>query len=77
MNPMQQNPDGSWSEVIPLGWQGSGTDWEVCPPGSAGSRAAGVRWLARGYDEDVLVAQVYARTRAGLNRKMRKFGGDQ
>lgn len=28
MSVQQQNPDGSWSEAQPIGWQG-GLDWEV------------------------------------------------
>lgn len=63
MNPMQQNPDGSWSEVQPLGWQG-GHDWEVYTDTKP--------MRADLYDEDVLIAVATARTRLGLVWKMRR-----
>jgi hypothetical protein len=69
----QRNDDGSYSEAVPLGWQGHGIDWEVYRPGE--KKPAGYQeswWLAQGYDEDVLVAEVYARGPRRLNRKMRK-----
>jgi hypothetical protein len=59
----QQNPDGSWSEAIPLGWQG-GLDWEVY------SNDRPMR--AKLFDEDVLMAVVTAHTRIGLALKMRR-----
>lgn len=64
MSNMQQNPDGSWTEAEPLGWQGHGIDWEVDLDHKP--------MCAEGYDEDVLVAKVTARTRIGLARKMRR-----
>lgn len=65
MSAMQQNPDGSWSEARPLGWQGRALDFEVY-----GNETEG--WKAHGYDEDVLLEVLTARTRAGLRRKMRR-----
>lgn len=61
--PDVQNPDGSWSEAVPLGWQG-GLDWEVY------SKEKPLRAML--YDEDILCAVVTARTRWGLARKMRR-----
>lgn len=61
--PQQQNPDGSWGEATPLGWQG-GHDWEVY--------ADDTPKRANLYDEDILCAVVTARTRIGLARKMRR-----
>jgi hypothetical protein len=60
--PMQQNPDGSWSPVTPLGWQGTGVDWEVYTNRRPMEAVA--------YDEDVCVAVVKARTRFGLYLRM-------
>lgn len=71
MTNMQQNPDGSWSPAVPLGWQGHGVDWEIYRPGDRECKELGVQWMARGYDEDVLLAEVYARGPRRLNRKMR------
>lgn len=56
--------DGSYSEAIPLGWQGHGIDWEVY------SDEKPLR--AMGYDEDVLIAVVTASGPRRLNRKMRR-----
>lgn len=58
---MQQNPDGSWSEMVPLGWQGSGIDWEVYGTGP---------YEAHGFDEDVLMAKVNAKTKFRLMLKI-------
>lgn len=63
--------DGSYSEAVPLGWQGHGIDWEIYRPGDRECADLGVRWMGRGYDEEVLVAEVYARGPRRLNRKMR------
>jgi hypothetical protein len=60
---MQQNPDGSWSEAQPLGWQG-GFDWEVSRDSTP--------MRAELFDEDVLMSVVTARTYRGLARKMRR-----
>lgn len=60
----QQNPDGSWSPAQPLGWQGHGIDWECYLTTKP--------LKAEGYDEDMLVSVVTARTRRSLNRKMRR-----
>lgn len=60
----QQNPDGSWSPAVPLGWQG-GYDWEVYDDGKKPH-------VALLYDEDMLIARVQARTSWGLRRKMRR-----
>lgn len=68
----QQNDDGSYSEAVPLGWQGYGIDWEVYRPGDRETKALGVKWMAQGYDEDMLVAEVYAHGPRRLNRKMRR-----
>lgn len=68
MSNMQQNEDGSWSEATPLGWQGHGMDWEVYSKGEEGRS----RYVACGYDEDILLATVKARTIWGLDRKMRR-----
>ena len=62
--PIQQNPDGSWSEAVPIGWQGSGIDWEVY------RNEKPLR--AMGYGEDVLLENITARTRLGLAWKMRR-----
>lgn len=59
---MQQNSDGSWSEAIPLGWQG-GIDFEVYGAGP-------YEWHA--FDEDVLVGKGAARTRLGLAVAIRR-----
>ncbi len=67
-----RHDDGSFSEAVPLGWQGYGIDWELYRPGDRESRELGVKWMARGYDKDVLVAEVYARGPRRLNRKMRR-----
>lgn len=61
MPAQQQNPDGSWSDAVPLGWQGSGIDWEVSGHGP---------YEALGYDEDVLVARVEARNKFTLGIKL-------
>lgn len=68
----QQNPDGSYSPAEPMGWQGSGIDWEVIREGK--------RYRADAYDEDMHVGMVTARTRIGLMWKMRRagpLGGDR
>ena len=57
-----QNPDGSYSPAEPMGWQGSGIDWEVSREGK--------RHRADAYDEDMHVGRVTARTRLGLLWKM-------
>lgn len=62
--PMMQNPDGSWVPAVPLGWQGSGIDFEVY------SKRKPMEWYA--YDEDVLVDRGTARTRLGLALAMRR-----
>jgi hypothetical protein len=54
----RQGPDGSWQPAQPLGWQGSGPDFEVY------SKRRPMEWVA--YDEDVCVATGTARTKAGL-----------
>lgn len=66
-----RHDDGTVSEAVPLGWQGHGIDWEIYRPGDSECVALGVRWIARGYDEDVLIAEVYARGPRRLNRRMR------
>jgi hypothetical protein len=58
-----RNPDGSWVEARPLGWQG-GHDWELYLNKKP--------LEAHLYDEDMHVAHVTARTKFGLRRKMRK-----
>lgn len=86
MPAMQQNPDGSWSEAVPLGWQGSGIDWEVYRVDRT-SRRTLLRMLgsdtvdrmpdgsyyAEGYDEDVLVATITARWRWTLGLKIARW----
>lgn len=67
----RRNDDGSLTPVEPMGWQGHGVDWEVYRPGDRECADLRVRWMARGYDEDVLIAEVYARGPIRLNRKMR------
>jgi hypothetical protein len=64
--PYRQNPDGSWSPAVPMGWQGSDVDWEIYP------RDADGRYRAEGFDEDLLVATVSARTKFGLYFKIRR-----
>lgn len=59
----QQNPDGSWSPATPLGWQGSGIDFEVYGTGP-------FQWVA--YDEDICVGSGDARTRIGLAVAIRR-----
>lgn len=56
--------DGSWTPAVPLGWQGSGIDWEVAREGS--------KWVARGYDEDVLVSVKRSRFKRLLAFKIRR-----
>lgn len=63
-NMQQQNADGSWSAIQPLGWQGSGPDFEVYGTGPW-------EWVA--YDEDVCVGTGKARTRIGAALSMRRF----
>lgn len=57
-------PDDAGQPIQPLGWQGSGIDFEVYrkPYG----------WEFDAYDEDVLVGNGKARTRRGLNRAMKR-----
>ena len=65
MSPTMQNGDGSYSEATPLGWQGSGIDWEVYTlPDHAGFKACG-------YDEDVLCHVLMAATKPELHELMR------
>lgn len=71
----QRMPDGSIQPVQPLGWQGSGLDFEVTSKrwDSAQRRMVPVRpivWHA--YDEDVLVAKGTARTPLGLAFAIRR-----
>lgn len=67
-----RNEDGSFSEAVPLGWQGHGIDWELYRRNEAGRARKGTHHVANGYDEDVLIGSVRARTLWGLNRKMRR-----
>lgn len=68
-----RNDDGSYSEAVPLGWQGHGIDWEVYRPGDKAPREVpSGHWMAEGYDEDVLLAVVTAKGPRRLNRKMRR-----
>lgn len=60
---MHQNPDGSWSQAQPLGWQG-GYDWEVYRESKP--------MCAHLYDEDVLIAKVRANGPRRLAWKMRR-----
>jgi hypothetical protein len=60
----QQNPDGSWSEARPLGWQGRAIDFEVYVTEGG--------FKANGYDEDLLIEVVAAKTRRGLDKAMKK-----
>lgn len=61
MSTQQQNPDGSWSEVQPLGWQGRALDWEVYTERKPMEAVL--------YD-DLCVAVVHARTRFALSWRM-------
>ncbi len=57
----QQNPDGTWTPVEPLGWQGSGLDWEETrTPGG---------FEATLYDKYAHVATVRSRWRWALRIK--------
>jgi hypothetical protein len=63
-SPQARQPDGSWGNAQPVGWQGSGPDYEV-------SRVDGqYSWEA--YDEDVLIGKGSARTRIGLALALRR-----
>jgi len=57
-----QNPDGSYSPEMSMGWLG-GIDFEIFGTGP-------YAWLA--YDEDVLVGRGKARTRIGLAFALRR-----
>jgi hypothetical protein len=59
--PIQQNPDGSWSAAGPLGWQG-GPDWEVKRTSTGGR--------AEFYNQDVLLSVVESRWRPVLAARM-------
>lgn len=61
MSVQRQNPDGTWSDAEPTGWQGpeNQVDWEVYWKGAG--------WVAYGYNRATPVGKIVsARTRLGL-----------
>jgi hypothetical protein len=65
-----QDENGNWVPSEPLGYQGSGIDWEVSREFSVMGRSWG-SWVGEGYDEDALCHVVRSRWRPVLFLKMR------
>lgn len=65
MSVQRQNPDGSWSDAEPMGWQGpvNQVDWEVY------WKPISRTWHAYGYCRGKFLVDITARTKVGLRFK--------